>query len=395
PPTFKKILELVETPISIALFNDIVETLHTNLPSDFQILTKLSRAIARRNEKYKASKEVIWSLAELISFGSLLSEGYSIRLVGQDSVRGTFSQRHITLLDQATERKHTPLKKFENNSQLEVYNSPVSENAPLAFEFGHSLSSPKCLTIWEAQYGDFINCAQVIVDQFISTSERKWKRASGLVLLLPHGHEGQGPDHSSGRIERFLQLAGKLNLQIVQPSTAAQYFHLLRRQMHQEFRKPLIIFTPKSLLRSELNASHVDSFLSGGFLNIISSLSSGTEKVGVVCSGKIFWDLYTEAKKGDLLPHIMFIRIEQLYPLDINKLKELIEVEQHIHDWFWVQEEAQNAGAWFFIKLSTLSIKWNLKYIGRPISSVTAEGNSVLHEVNQQKIIEEALRKVR
>ena len=154
-------------------------------------------------------------------------------MVGQDSVRGTFSQRHITLLDQATERKHTPLKKFENNSQLEVYNSPVSENAPLAFEFGHSLSSPKCLTIWEAQYGDFINCAQVIVDQFISTSERKWKRASGLVLLLPHGHEGQGPDHSSGRIERFLQLAGQLNLQIVQPSTAAQYFHLLRRQMHQ------------------------------------------------------------------------------------------------------------------------------------------------------------------
>ncbi|MBI2519267.1 MAG: 2-oxoglutarate dehydrogenase E1 component [Bdellovibrio sp.] len=395
PPTFERMISLLQTPISAFLFENIIEVIHKDIPPEIHILPKLSRALARRYEKYKSTKEVIWSLAELISFASLLSEGYSIRLVGQDSVRGTFSQRHITYLDQDTEQGYIPLKKFENDSLLEIYNSPLSENATLGFEFGYSLSTPKCLTIWEAQYGDFSNSAQVIIDQFIVSSEFKWKRASGLVLLLPHGYEGQGPDHSSARIERFLQLAGQLNIQITQPSTAAQYFHLLRRQMHQDFRKPLIIFTPKSMLRSDLNSSPIGNFISGGFVNIISSESNGGEKVGLVCSGKIFWDVYSEAKKRELLENIMFVRIEQLYPLDINKLKGVVEENKRIQHWIWVQEEPQNAGGWFFIKLNTLSLNWKLKYVGRPVSAVTAEGNYAVHDDNQREIINQALRSAR
>ncbi len=394
-PTFEEMIGFVETPISAPLIEEIIDSIHTKIPQNIHPLPKLTRALERRFEKYKTNKEIVWALAELISFGSLLTEGYSIRLVGQDSVRGTFSQRHISYLDQQTGTGYVPLKKFEKNSHFEVYNSPLSENATLGFEFGYSLSSPKCLTIWEAQYGDFANGAQVIIDQFIASSEQKWKRASGLVLLLPHGNEGQGPDHSSGRLERFLQLSGELNLQIAQPSTAAQYFHLLRRQMHRHFRKPLVIFTPKSMLRSELNASHLDRFSSGGFLNIISSTPTGSEKIGLLCSGRIFWDLFSEAKKQQVMANIMLISIEQLYPLDIHKLKEVIEKNAHIQEWHWVQEEPQNAGAWFFMKLSTLSIKWNLKYIGRPISSVPAEASSLIHVTTQQKILDQALRKAR
>jgi len=395
PPSFEKMIELVETPITAKLLNQIVDAVHKNIPQEIHILPKLARALERRLEKYQQSTNIVWALGELISFGSLLAEGYSVRLVGQDSIRGTFSQRHIVYLDQVTGARYIPLDKFENNSNFEVYNSPLSENSTLAFEFGYSLSSPNCLTIWEAQFGDFINGAQVIVDQFIISSEQKWKRASGLVLLLPHGQEGQGPDHSSARIERFLQLAGQLNIQIAQPTTSAQYFHLLRRQMHQEFRKPLIIFTPKSMLRSELNASPADHFVSGGFLNVISSESSKNEKVGIVCTGKIYWELYAEAKALELLPNILWVRLEQLYPLDINKLKNIVEVNDHILDWQWVQEEGQNSGGWFFVKLSTMSLKWNLKYVGRPVSAVPAEGNAALHELNQHKIIEQALRKAR
>lgn len=355
------------------------------VPKDFNLHPKLQTLLNERKEMVLLeNKQVDWGAAELLAYGTLLVEGTCVRLSGQDCGRGTFSHRHALWMDQKKERAYYPLDHLkEVQARADVINSPLSEFAILAFEYGYSIASPDALVLWEAQFGDFGNGAQVVIDQYIASAESKWGQKSSLGLLLPHGYEGQGPEHSSCRLERYLSLGADDNMYIVQPSTPAQFFHLLRRQVKTAYKKPLICLTPKQLLRHPLCVSKVDAFEKGGFQEILADPEGPKDPFRVVfCTGKVYYEL-SQLRTKEKLEGLALIRIEQLYPLHKERLKEFISAYSKASEFIWVQEEPKNMGAWNFIRplLEELLPKNSvLKYLGRPESASPATGSYVLHK---------------
>ena len=379
-----------------------------SIPEEINLHKTISKILDNRKLTVKKGTGIDWSTAEALAFGSLLEEGYPVRLVGQDSGRGTFSQRHSVLRNQLDNSRYVPLNNISNNQkQFEVVDSFLSELAVLGFEYGYSLVEPNTLTLWEAQFGDFANGAQVVIDQFISSGERKWSRASGLVMLLPHGYEGQGPEHSSARLERFLQLCSNDNMQVMNCTTPANYFHALRRQMHRDFRKPLVVMTPKSLLRHKQCVSNIEDFSkentfhrvlwdhaidpkSKGFIKL--KVSKKITKV-ILCSGKIYFDLI-EAREKLKRDDVIFFRIEQLYPFPAKALAKELRPYTKNAKFYWCQEEPKNMGAWFsvrdYIQWTLDNIKANnnnISYIGRSPDASPATGYAKWHISQQQEII--------
>jgi 2-oxoglutarate dehydrogenase E1 component len=384
----------------------------TKIPLNFSIHKTLKKIFDTRLQTIEKGTGIDWSTAESLAFGTLLTEGFSVRLSGQDSGRGTFSQRHAILRNQDSHERYIPLNNIvEGQKNFEIIDSLLSEFAVLGFEFGYSISEPETLVLWEAQFGDFANGAQIIIDQFISSGESKWGRASGLVLLLPHGYEGQGPEHSSARLERFLQLCAGENIQVVNCTTPSNYFHVLRRQMRREFRKPLIIMTPKSLLRHKKCVSNISEFsIKSTFHRVLEDDSfskiknllelkkkdSKIKKV-VICSGKIYYDLL-EAREKYKNEKVIFIRIEQLYPFPVKTLANILKRYKKAK-FIWCQEEPKNMGAWNTVRnyldrtLEMINLgDISVKYVGRKASSSTATGNLNKHLAQQKEILEKILK---
>jgi 2-oxoglutarate dehydrogenase E1 component len=389
--TETKVLATTATPLKPEHFDRVIDVIHHS-PSHMRPLPKFMKMLEARLKRIHEHDEIDWAVGEQLAMGSLLLEGFGVRLSGQDSIRGTFSHRHSAMTDNQTSERYFPLKKLSaDQGRFFVCDSPLSETGVLGFDYGFSLANPRSLVLWEAQFGDFSNGAQVIIDQFISGGETKWYRSNGITLLLPHGFEGQGPEHSSARLERFLQLCAQNNMQVAYPTTPAQYCHLLRRQMHRNFRKPLIVMTPKSLLRAPEVISRKSDFLSGGFhpLLIDRPETKNLDRV-ILCTGKIYWDLKRCAKELKIEDRILFVRLEQIYPLDQAQLKELHKEFGHL-PWIWAQEEPKNMGAWPFIRLTSLDLDINLKYAGRKAAASPATGLASKHAMEQEKIMDEAL----
>src|SRR6202140_1156937 len=384
----------VSTAISEKALKTIVDAL-TNVPGDFNIQPKIKRIVLEHRRKIFDNGGLFeWHYAELLAYGSLLLDGTPVRLSGQDSARGTFSTRHAILYDAKTGAPYVPLMHLaEKQARICIYNSLLSEAAVLGFDYGYSLDYPEMLCLWEAQFGDFVNGAQTIIDQFIVSAESKWQRPSGIVLLLPHGYEGQGPEHSSGRLERFLQLCAEDNIQVCNLTTSAQYFHVLRRQMKRDFIKPLVIMTPKSLLRVEFASSRAEEFTSGRFEEILGGPDAGpvdkTKRI-IFCSGKVYYDLlnYRTERKID---NAAIISIEQLYPFAEKRLREMMKGFPQGVKLVWCQEEPQNMGAWTFIepRLRILFCS-EIAYAGRRASASPAVGSLVLHKREQARLVAEA-----
>jgi 2-oxoglutarate dehydrogenase E1 component len=398
-----------DTGVALDVLREVGRKL-TSFPKSFTPHKTIARIMATRRKMIEDGQGIDWATAEALAYGTLLVEGFRVRLSGQDSERGTFSQRHAVLMDQEDEKKYTPLKHLaKGQAPFEVINSMLSEEAVLGFEYGYSLAEPNALVLWEAQFGDFANGAQVIVDQFISSGERKWLRMSGLVLLLPHGYEGQGPEHSSARLERYLQLCAEDNWQIANCTTPANYFHILRRQLHRQFRKPLVLMTPKSLLRHKRVVSTLAQFGPGSSFHrllwddaqflpgqIIKLAPDDAIRRVVICSGKVYYDLYDEREKRGL-NDIYLLRVEQLYPFParalIHELSRFKDAEM-----VWCQEEPKNMGAWSFIEPN---LEWVLdhigarhrrvRYAGRSSSAATATGMMSKHMHELKALLEEAL----
>jgi 2-oxoglutarate dehydrogenase E1 component len=383
----------VTTGVSYEALVKVADALGT-VPPDFEPHDKIKPMLEARRADVRERRPINWSLAEALAFGTLLVEGTAIRLSGQDSRRGTFSQRHATLYDKRDERPYTPLRNLDpRQAPFAAHDSLLSEAAVLGFEFGFSLDSPQTLVLWEAQFGDFANGAQVIIDQFITASKSKWQRDSGLVMLLPHGYEGQGPEHSSARLERYLQLCAEDNLQVVNPTTPAQYFHLLRRQMRQPFRRPLIVMTPKSLLRHKAAVSEIDDFTEGRFREVLDDPLVDRQRVRriVLCSGKVYYDL-VEQRAKDHSDGVVLMRLEQIYPFPRELLERLINrYPRGRDDVVWVQEESQNMGAWFFVEPRLREMGCEVKYIGRDASASTATGSRKVHLREQKELVKAAL----
>jgi 2-oxoglutarate dehydrogenase E1 component len=382
----------------------------TALPKDFNAHRTIERLFAGRRKMIEDGKGVDWAMGEALAFGTLVNEGFPVRLSGQDVERGTFSQRHAVLLDQLSEKKYTPINHIAKGQvKLEVINSMLSEEAVLGFEYGYSLAEPMALVLWEAQFGDFANGAQVVIDQFLAAGERKWLRMSGLVMLLPHGYEGQGPEHSSARLERYLQLSAEDNWQVANCTTPANYFHILRRQMHRKFRKPLVLMTPKSLLRHKRVISNLEEFGPGTTFHRVlwdgaqNGLSENVQLVPddqikrvVMCTGKVYYDLFEE-RESRKVNDIYLMRVEQLYPFPARALiQELGRFPQA--EMIWCQEEPKNMGAWSFIEPN---IEWVLdhvdarhkrpRYVGRSAAASTATGLMSKHLAELRAFIDEAL----
>ena len=369
-------------------------------PAEFEVHPRVSKVLSERVAMSRGEKPMDWGCAELLAYGALLEDGYKVRLSGQDAGRGTFSHRHATLHDQSRPRTHVPLQYITDNpSDYLVINSLLSEEAVLGFEYGYATTSPRTLVIWEAQFGDFVNGAQVVIDQFISSSEAKWSRVCGLTLFLPHGLEGQGPEHSSARLERFLQLCAENNMQVCVPTTPAQMFHMLRRQMLRPLRRPLIVMTPKSLLRHRLSVSSVDELVNGRFQPVIDEIDdldpAGVKRV-VLCSGKVYFDILEERRlKG--IADVAVLRLEQVHPFPRAHLKAAIRRYENARELIWCQEEPKNQGIWYQIsyylrKLRNKSIDQKLRYVGREGSPAPAVGYYKLHVEQQRKLVAEALR---
>ena len=382
------------------------------IPAEINIHKTIKKILELRRQSVESGQGIDWSSAESLAFGSLLEEGYPVRLVGQDSGRGTFSQRHSVLRNQTDNSRYVPLNNISKNQKnFEIVDSFLSELAVLGFEYGYSMVEPNTLTLWEAQFGDFANGAQVVIDQFIASGERKWSRASGLVLLLPHGYEGQGPEHSSARLERFLQLGAQENIQVMNCTTPANYFHALRRQIHRDFRKPLIIMTPKSLLRNKYCTSNLEDFGKENFFhrilndhalekrsNFIKLKDNNLIKKVILCSGKIYFDLL-EAREKNKKDDVVFYRIEQLYPFPVKNLVSELKKYSKNAKFFWCQEEPKNMGAWFAVRdyiqwtLDYIKAKnRNISYIGRNPAASPATGYAKRHISQQQDIIKEVLK---
>jgi 2-oxoglutarate dehydrogenase E1 component len=382
------------TAISQKTLKTIVDGL-TRVPEGFEIQPKIKRIVLDHQRKvFEEGGPYEWHYAEALAFGSLLLEGIPIRLSGQDSSRGTFSTRHSVLYDAKTGKPYVPLMHLaQKQARICIYNSPLSEAAVLGFDYGYSLDYPKMLCLWEAQFGDFSNGAQTIIDQFIVSAESKWQRPSGIVLLLPHGYEGQGPEHSSARLERFLQACAEDNIQVCNLTTAAQYFHVLRRQMKRDFIKPLIIMTPKSLLRASFASSPAEEFIHCRFEEILGAPETGSaEKIKriIFCSGKVYYDLlnYRTQRKID---DAAIIRIEQLYPLAEKKLREMLKPFSKNAKLIWCQEESENMGAWTFIepRLRTTFCS-EIAYAGREASASPAVGALARHKREQARLVADA-----
>ena len=386
--------EPVQTAISKATLDHVCATL-TTLPEGFQMLTRLKKFfLEKRQQVWADGGPYDWSFAEALAFGSLVQEGTPVRLSGQDCRRGTFSHRHAVLYDERTRDRYTPLQHIApEQARFNVYNSLLSEAAVLGFDYGYTLHYPELLCLWEAQFGDFSNGAQIVIDQFIAAGESKWQRPSGIVLLLPHGYEGQGPEHSSARLERFLQLCAQDNMQVCNFTTPAQYFHALRRQMKRAFRKPLVVMAPKSLLRAPECVSRVEDFTKGTFEEILPGpLLGAADKVSrvVFCSGKVYYDLLKHRDAGQLLDAAI-VRIEQLYPLHREKLAAVLKTYRKAKTFVWCQEESQNMGAWNHLRwdLNQITGK-DVIYSGRDASSSPAVGALSTHKLEQRKLVEEA-----
>ena len=389
------------TAVDLALLKDVGGAL-TRVPQGFNLNRKIARQLDAKRETIDKGEGIDWATAEALAFGTLLAEGSCVRLSGQDSGRGTFSQRHAVFFDQETEERYVPLNHIrDGQAQFEIIDSPLSEAAVLGFEYGYSLADPRSLVLWEAQFGDFANGAQVIIDQFIASGEAKWLRMSGVVLLLPHGYEGQGPEHSSGRLERFLQLCGEDNIQVCNLTTAANYFHVLRRQVRRNFRKPLIVMTPKSLLRKpEVAAKLADMGPRTSFHRVFGETDKLAADAQVrrvlLCSGKVYFDLL-HARRERKIDDVAILRMEQLYPFPAKPLAE--EAARYRNaEFVWVQEEPENMGAWSFVDrrlektLSSLDIKAKrARYVGRPEAAATATGLLKRHTTEQARLVDEAL----
>ncbi|UCD89525.1 MAG: 2-oxoglutarate dehydrogenase E1 component, partial [Desulfobacterales bacterium] len=365
----------------------------TTVPSDFSLNPKLDRVLKKRQDGVSNNSGIDWANAEALAFASLLVEGIPVRLSGQDSGRGTFSQRHSVLVDIKTGHEYIPLNDIDKNqAAFAVYDSMLSEAGILGFEYGYSLAQPMGLAIWEAQFGDFANNAQAVIDLYIASGESKWQRLSGLILLLPHGFEGLGPEHSSARLERFLQLCASQNMQVCNPTTPAQYFHLLRRQALSRFRKPLIIMSPKSLLRHPLAVSDLADMDSGYFYTVLDEMDKLKNPSRMLfCSGKIYYELLKkrrELKRNDTA----ILRLEQVYPFPESRLKNIIKKYPKVRKYFWVQEEPKNMGGWFFVRPRLENIiEKPVQYIGREDSSSPATGFPHIYTKEQTGIINQAI----
>jgi 2-oxoglutarate dehydrogenase E1 component len=389
--TAKDFEQSPETAVAEKTFLDLAKRT-TELPKEKKFFNKIQKVFDDRkamitNDNYD------WAMGELLAYASLMSEGHHVRFSGQDVERGTFSHRHAVVKVEDSEEEYIPLNSLGTRGELRIYNSLLSEYGVLGFEYGYAFASPNILTIWEAQFGDFFNGAQIIIDQYLSAAEYKWRRMNGLVVLLPHGYEGQGPEHSSARMERFLQMCAENNLQIINATTPAQQFHALRRQLKRDFRKPLICFTPKKLLRYPSCVSKLRDFTTGRFQEVIDDGEADPKNIKrlVFCSGKIYYDLIERRKKEDVYD-VAFVRIEQLYPFPHKQVEAIIKTYSKAKEYLWVQEESENAGAWRHIEHTMKST--NLVYIGRDEMASPATGFSKRHATELEEIMTKVFSKV-
>lgn len=393
---FKPVETAVDANTLISLSQSI-----NRFPKDFKIHPKLERMFDARIQTVEAGKGIDWGNAEVLAYAALVNEGISVRMSGQDVKRGTFTHRHAAVFEFNTNQEYVAINHLNDKAKLSIYNSHLSEAAAVGIEFGYSVSDPDTLVIWEAQFGDFANGAQVMIDQFLTTSESKWHRSSGLTLLLPHGFEGQGPEHSSARLERFLQLSAKNNITVAYPTTPAQIFHLLRRQVKRTFRKPLVVMTPKSLLRHPKAISDISDLSNAGFkevledLNVSDPTARGSVKRILLCSGKVYYDLLDEREKKNL-SSVAILRLEQLYPWPEAALAKEIAKYTNAKELFYVQEEPRNMGAWMYFQgmwggaLANFGARFPkiaLTYVGREACASPAVGSKKLHDKEQQEII--------
>lgn len=385
------------TAVDAKILQQIVERA-TQVPEGFALHRTIQRMVEARRAMAAGQTPIDWGCGEVMAFGSLLREGVPVRLTGQDSQRGTFAHRHAVWHDTQTGAKHIPLQCLERDqAEFVVLNTMLSELAVVGFEYGISSADPRRLVLWEAQFGDFVNGAQMIIDQFLSSGEAKWQRMSGLVLLLPHGYEGMGPEHSSARLERFLQLCAKNNMQVAYPTTPAQLFHILRRQVHRNFRKPLVLMTPKSLLRHKQCVSALAEFSAGTFQRVIDdSIIDDPAAVSriVLCTGKIYYDLVAARSQGKDGNGVALLRVEELYPFPTDELQAAFSRYPAAKQFYWVQEESQNMGAWFFVQPyidKLLPAHCELNYVGRDEAASPATGSGLLHQTEQREIVEQAL----
>ncbi len=377
-----------KTRITKKTFNEIGKAI-TTIPEGFQAFRKVEKLFKDRQAMFE-SDQFDWAMGELMGYATLLDEGHPVRMSGQDCERGTFSHRHAVILAEHSEEEYVPLQNIsDKQARFEIWNSLLSEFAVLGYEYGYSLSNPDGLTIWEAQFGDFANGAQVIIDQYIASGETKWKRFSNLVLLLPHGYEGQGPEHSSARLERYLQLCANMNMQVVNLTTPANFFHALRRQLKREYRLPLVVMTPKSLLRHPKCVSSIDDFTKDDFQEVIDDKAADPKKIKrvVLCTGKVYYDIQ-QAKDDQGVEDVAVVRLEQIYPLPEVKLAKIAEKYKGA-EWLWVQEEPKNMGAWTFL----LRYEWpqGLRNLSRKSSSTPATGYAHVHKREQAELVRRAL----
>jgi 2-oxoglutarate dehydrogenase E1 component len=367
----------------------------SSIPANMKFFNKIESILKDRQKMLQGEGRLDWAMGELLAYGTLLSENYPIRFSGQDVERGTFSHRHAVIKIEDSEEEYVPLNNLDRiQAKFDIYNSLLSEYGVLGFEYGYSMATPFGLTIWEAQFGDFNNCAQVIFDQYLASAEDKWRRMNGICVFLPHGYEGQGAEHSSARMERFLHLCAQNNMYIVNVTTPGNFFHCIRRQLHSSFRKPLIAFTPKSLLRHPKCVSTIDEFTTGGFREVFDDANANASKVTEVllCTGKIYYELL-ERKEQLNAETIAIIRLEQLYPFPKNQIDELIVKYKKANTYTWVQEEPENMGAWAFM-LRTLR-KVNLQLISRKESASPATGSSKTHAKQQKDIVDRAFASIK
>jgi 2-oxoglutarate dehydrogenase E1 component len=373
----------------------------SNVPPDnFPLQKQVAKILEDRRKMAAGAMPMNWGFAETLAYATLLKQGYPVRITGQDVGRGTFSHRHAVLHNQKTGKTYRPLQHLgPDQATFRIYDSLLSEEAVLAFEYGYSTTLPQGLVIWEAQFGDFANGAQVVIDQFITSGEHKWQRLCGLTMLLPHGYEGQGPEHSSARLERFMQLCAEHNIQICVPTTPAQVFHMLRRQAIRPLRKPLVVMTPKSLLRHKEATSTIEELADGRFFNVLDETDdldkSAVERV-IMCSGKVFYDLRAARREREI-GNIAILRLEQLYPFPEEELLEVLRSYPNINDAIWCQEEPMNQGAWYSSQhhMRRIIHQHNrdvyLRYVGRESSAAPAAGYMALHVAQQEQFINEAL----
>jgi len=386
--------ERVATGVDGARLRAVGERI-TQVPADFTLHPRVAQVMASRRRMVEGEQPLDWGCAETLAYATLLEDGFAVRLTGQDSGRGTFFHRHAVLHDQKTGATWIPLQHVaEGQPRVQMIDSVLSEEAVMGFEYGYATTEPASLVIWEAQYGDFANGAQVIIDQFISSGEAKWERFCGLTLMLPHGYEGAGPEHSSARLERFLQLCAENNMQVCVPSTPAQMFHMLRRQMHQGFRKPLIVMMPKSLLRLELSVSALEDLSRGAFARVIGEIDElppAEIRRVVFCSGKVYFDLL-RARRKEALRDVALVRIEQLYPFPGEEYQAVLNRYANLREVVWCQEEPQNQGAWYQIRHRLQEyVRRTVLYAGRAPAAAPATGISKIHEAEQQALVSAAL----